>query len=42
MPYDVDVASVRKQLDTFLKNSAITMHSRLLQNTLHDEVVEIA
>ena len=30
--------SLRKQLDTFLKNSAFARHSRLSQATLHDEV----
>ena len=42
MPYDIDVVSIRKQLDTFLKNNAIAMHFRLSQNTLHDEVEEVA
>ena len=37
-PYDVDVVSVRKHLDTFPKDSAIAMHSRLSQNTVHNEV----
>ena len=41
-PYDFNVVSVRKQLDTFLKDSAIAMHSRLSQKTLHDEVEEVA
>ena len=41
-PYDVDVVSVRKQLDTFVKDSAIAMHYRLSQNTLHDEVEVVA
>ena len=38
----VHVIKIRKQLDTFLKKSAIAMHSRLSQNTLHNEVEEIA
>ena len=40
--YDVDVVSVRKQLDTFLKDSATAMDTRLSQDTLHDEVEEVA
>ena len=40
--YDVDVVSVRKQLDTFLKDSATAMNFRLTQYTLHDEVEEVA
>ena len=39
--YDDNVASVSKQLDTFL-NSAIAMYSRLSQSTVHDEVEEVA
>ena len=40
--YDVNVISVRKQLNTFMKNSAIAMKSRLSQNTFLDEVEEFA
>ena len=40
--YDVDVVSVRKQLDTFLKDSATAINSRLTQYTLHDEIEEVA
>ena len=42
MPYDIDVVSVCKELDTFLKNNAIMMNPRLSHNTLHEEVEEIA
>ena len=41
-PYDVDVVSVLKQLDTFLKYNVIAMHSSLSKYTLHDEVEEVA
>ena len=42
MPYYVDVVLVRKQLDALLKNSAIAMNYSLSQNTLHNEVDEVA
>ena len=41
-PYEADVVSVRKQLDTFLKDSATAMDSCLSQYTLHDEVEDVA
>ena len=40
--YDVDIVCVRKQLDIFLKNSAIAINYSLLQNTLHDDDEEVA
>ena len=42
MHYDVNVASVRKQLDPLLKNSTIAMHSCFSHDTLHDKVKEVA
>ena len=37
-PYDVNIVSVRKQLDT----CAIALHFRLLQNTVHHELKVVA
>ena len=41
-PYDVNVVSVRQQLDAFLKNCTIAMYSCFPQNILHDKVEEIS
>lgn len=41
MSNDVNVVSLRKQLDTFAEYYTIVLYSSLAQNTLHDDVREI-
>jgi hypothetical protein len=42
IPNNVNVIAIRKQLKTLVENSAISMHTGLPQNTLHDKIEEVA